>query len=267
MAKPNVAAAGSAGVRGESRRLMSKIAVTGSNGLIGSHLCADLAPDHELVRIDLRGGDKAIDIRNLDALCEAVAGCETIVHLARIGGGVEANWEDTQANIAGTYNAFEAARLAGCKRVILASSNHAVGMYEKLGAPEIHEPKNGTLLRTDVPLRPTGLYGVWKCFGEVLGRYYSDEYGLQVACMRIGMSRIEALTNVGHWMDINDEQKQKRVNSVRVTQRDLARLVRAILASDVPFGIVYAVGDNATRFWDLEAGRTLYGFWPIDGIK
>ena len=52
-----------------------------------------------------------------------------------------------------------------------------------------------------------------------------------------------------------------------MSHADLARLVRAIVASDVPFGIVYGISDNARRFWDLEAGRTLYGFWPADGIK
>ena len=52
-----------------------------------------------------------------------------------------------------------------------------------------------------------------------------------------------------------------------MSQADFARLVRAILKSDVRFGIVYGVSDNATRFWDLEAGRALYGFWPQDGVR
>ena len=122
-------------------------------------------------------------------------------------------------------------------------------------------------------MRPDGLYGVWKCFGESVGRYYSDEYGLQVACLRIGAIRKEDtpistdVKNEATWLHISDDDKRLRMKSMWMSQRDLARLVRAIMANDVPFGIVYGIGDNATRFFDLEPGRALYGFWPMDGVK
>ena len=251
---------------------MSKIAVTGANGTIGSRLCEDLARDHEVVRIDLEGVPAPVDVLDLDALEKALAGCETVVHLAGIV-KVKADWQETLVNLTGTYNAFEAARRARCKRLIFASSNHAVGMYEVDGAPAIYEPMNGMLLREDVPLRPDGLYGVWKAFGENLGRYYSDEYGMQVACLRIGAIRKndtpfpDDYSNEATWLKIDAADKRKRMAAIWMSQADLARLVRAIVASEVPFGIVYGVGDNATRFWDLEAGRALYGFWPQDGVK
>ena len=66
------------------------------------------------------------------------------------------------------------------------------------------------------------------------------------------------------WLKITDEQKRKRGASMFVSHRDIAGLVRAIIASDVPYGIVYAVSDNPTRFYDLEAARALYGHWPVD---
>ena len=249
-----------------------KIAVTGAAGQIGSRLCEDLARDSEVVRIDVRGDADPVDVLDLERLTRAVAGCETIVHLAgKVA--VKASWEDTHENLIGTYNAFEAARRAACKRVIFASSNHAVGMYEVDGAPQIYEPGSGVLLRPEVPIRPDGLYGVWKTFGESLGRYYCDEYGLKVACLRIGAVRKDDTpepkdySQEATWLKLTDDQKRKRMRAVWMSQRDLARLVRAIAASDVPFGIVYGVGDNATRFWDLEAGRALYGFWPLDGVK
>ena len=251
---------------------MSKIAVTGANGTIGSRLCEDLSVDHEIVRIDVKGVKTPVDVLDLAALEKAFAGCETVIHLAGIV-KVKADWDETNVNLTGTYNAFEAARRAGCKRLIFASSNHAVGMYEVQGAPALYEPKNGTLLREDAPLRPDGLYGVWKAFGEVLGRYYSDEYGMQVACLRIGAIRKNDtpapgdFSNEATWLRISDADKRKRMAAIWMSQADLARLVRAIVASEVPFGIVYGVSDNATRFWDLEAGRALYGFWPQDGVK
>lgn len=251
---------------------MAKIAVTGAAGNLGKRLCADLARDHEVVRIDISGTEKPIDARNLDALTQSFAGCETVVHLAGIV-KVKATWQETRDNLEGTYNAFEAARLAKCKRVIFASSNHAVGMYEVKAGPSIYRAASGTMVRNDAPLRPDGLYGVWKCFGEALGRYYCDEYGLQVACLRIGGILEEDtpvpadVSNLATWLDLSDEDKRLRYKAIWMSHRDLARLVRAIMASDVPFGIVYGVGDNATRFWDLEEGRALYGFWPMDGVK
>jgi NAD+ dependent glucose-6-phosphate dehydrogenase len=250
---------------------MAKIAVTGAAGTIGVPLCNDLARDHEVVRIDLRDADVVADVRDLDALAKAFAGCETVVHLAGFP-SLESPWEEVhETDIGGTYNAFEAARRAGCKRLIFASSNHAVGRYEVDNLPAIYEPGFGLVVRTDAEYRPDSLYGVWKVFGEALGRYYSDAHGLQVTCVRIGSMtkaddpRDESVRESSGWLPLNDEQKFKRYAATFMSQRDFARLVRCIIARDVPYAIVYGVGDNATRFWDLEPGRAIFGFWPEDG--
>jgi uronate dehydrogenase len=250
-----------------------RIAVTGANGTIGRQLCADLAKDHSVVRIDLSDSDRDADVRDLAALQAAFEGCEALVHLAGVV-SLEASWEDVYStNIGGTYNAFEAARRAGIGRVIFASSNHAVGMHEIENLPQIYEPEFGLVVGTESPFRPDSLYGVWKAFGEALGRYYSEAHAMQVACVRIGSitehddPRHASVAQSSGWLDLTEEQKFKRYASTWMSQRDFARLVRAILASEVAFGVVYGVGDNATRFWDLEPGRALYGFWPEDGVR
>jgi NAD+ dependent glucose-6-phosphate dehydrogenase len=252
---------------------MSKIAVTGSEGTIGKRLCADLARDHEVVRIDVHGAPVQADVRDFDALVDALRGCETVVHLAGAV-AVDLDWETNYSvNIGGTYNVYEAARRNGLGRIIFASSNHCIGMNEVQNAPSIYEPASGHLVGTGAPYRPDGLYGVWKAFGEVLGRYYSDKYGMQVACIRIGSitqaddPRHESVRESSGWLNLTDEQKFKRYAATWMSQRDFARLVRAILARDVPYAVVYGVGDNLTRFWDLEAGRAIYGFWPEDGVR
>lgn len=252
---------------------MSRIAVTGSAGTIGKRLCADLAEHHEVVGIDLRNADFEADVRDFNAIKAALADCDTVVHLAGTV-AVDAAWEDVYtSNIGGTYNVYEAARQNGVRRIIFASSNHAVGMNEVQNAPAIYEPGFGRVIGTDDPYRPDGLYGVWKAFGEVLGRYYSDKFGMQVACVRIGSitaqddPKHDSVRESSGWLDLTDEEKFKRYAATWMSQRDFARLVRAILARDVPFSIVYGVGDNATRFWDLEPGRAIYGFWPLDGVK
>ena len=87
-------------------------------------------------------------------------------------------WETIlQANIIGCYNLFEAARRKGVKRVVFASSNHAIGFY-----PRTHH------IGTDVTVRPDSRYGVSKAFGEALGALYADKHGLRVLCLRIGNS-------------------------------------------------------------------------------
>ena len=81
----------------------------------------DPTPEEEVVQADL--GD-------IEALRRAVAGVDGIVHLG--GKAVEAEWDIIHdANIVGCYNLYEAARLEGVKRVVFASSNHAVGFYPR----------------------------------------------------------------------------------------------------------------------------------------
>lgn len=248
-----------------------RIAVTGSSGTIGTRLCADLERDHQVVRIDLHDADVVTDVRDLGALVEASAGCDAVVHLAGVV-DVELDWETVAGtNIAGTYNVFEAARRNGIASLLFASSNHCVGFNEVENVPDIYKPSFGRVIGVTDPYRPDGLYGVWKAFGEVLGRYYSDRYGLRVACVRIGSitaaddPRDESVRESSGWLHLTDEQKFERYAATWMSQRDFAGLVRAILARPVPFAIVYGVGDNATRFWDLEPGRAIFGFWPQDG--
>jgi nucleoside-diphosphate-sugar epimerase len=252
---------------------MKRIAVTGSNGTIGSRLCADLSKHFDIVRIDQHDADVNADVRDFDAMVDALKNCETVIHLAGVV-AVDADWKSVYGtNIGGTYNVFEAARLNGVKRIIFASSNHCVGMHEVRNAPAIYEPAFGLVIGTSEPYRPDGLYGVWKAFGETLGRYYSDKYGIQVACIRIGSITqaddplAESVRESSGWLNLTDDQKFKRYAATWMSQRDFARLVRTILARDVPYAIVYGVGANRTRFWDLEAGRAIYDFWPEDGVR
>ncbi len=250
-----------------------KIAVTGAAGVIGSRLCADLARDHDVVAIDLRDTDVIADVRDLAALAHAFTGCDAVVHLAGVA-AVDTSWDDVYGpNILGTYNAYEAARLAGVGRFLFASSNHCVGMYEVENAPALYAPAFGLVVGTNAAYRPDGLYGVWKAFGETLGRFYSDAHGMLVACVRIGSITSEddpkhpSVGSSSEWLGLTREEAFARYAATWMSQRDLARLVRAIFARDVRYAIVYGVGDNATRFWDLEPGRALFGFWPEDGTR
>ncbi|MEM2876170.1 MAG: NAD(P)-dependent oxidoreductase, partial [Candidatus Bathyarchaeia archaeon] len=115
------------------------------------------------------------DITDLNSVLKAAEGMEAVVHLAA-DPRVEAPWDSIlNLNIIGTYNVFEAARRCGVKKVVFASSNHACGFAVE----------ESDLVGPDTPVRPDSLYGVSKVFGEALGRYYSDRFGLSVICLRI----------------------------------------------------------------------------------
>ena len=90
------------------------------------------------------------DLADLAQVENAVAGVDGIVHLG--GVSVEHPWDVVlSANIVGCYNLFEAARRQKVKRIVFASSNHAVGFYPR-------KRKIGV----DEPLRPDSRYGVSK---------------------------------------------------------------------------------------------------------
>ena len=111
------------------------------------------------------------DPAQVEAICEGVDG---ILHFG--GYSVEGPWDNIlQSNIIGCYNLFEAARKQGVKRIVFASSNHAVGFY-----PRHHR------IGTDVTARPDSRYGVSKVFGEAVGALYADKHGIESHLPRIG---------------------------------------------------------------------------------
>jgi uronate dehydrogenase len=147
-----------------------------------------------------------------------------------------------EANIRATHNVFEAARLAGVRRVVYASSNHATGFYRR---DERASP-------ADRP-RPDTLYGVTKVVGEALGSLYADKFGLEVVALRIGAFAAEPPDGANRPMWISSG--------------DMSRLVWAALtAPDVRFEIVYGVSATGQDWWDNEAAASRIGYAPQDAI-
>jgi uronate dehydrogenase len=224
---------------------MQNILVTGAAGDIGTRLRKllkgvyprirwsdrrtppDLAPDEEFVAADLA------DYAQVEKI---VAGIDGIAHFG--GYSVEGDWPTIlSANIVGCRNLFEAAYRAGVKRVVFASSNHAVGFYPR-------EKKIGV----DVTVRPDSRYGVSKAFGEALGALYADKHGLSVTCLRIG--------NVG------DAPIDQRRMSIWLKPEDLVQLVRiGFEHPDIRFEIFYGASGNEAAWWDNSNARR-FGYKP-----
>ena len=225
---------------------MKHILITGAGGQLGGFLREGLAGSYRLRLLDIAPvGDLGPDeefretnITDLDGLTAAAEGCDGIVHLGAVS--VEDSWEEILPNnIVGTYNLFEAARLSGVKRVLFASSNHAIGFYRR-------DQKIGP----DVTVRPDSRYGVSKAYGEALASLYADKYGLETFCMRIG--------------NVTDKPVDQRRLSIWLSPRDFTQLVRIGLDHpEIHFEVVYGVSANTRTWWDNSRAEAL-GYRPQD---
>jgi len=190
---------------------------------------ADATPDEEVAPADLT---------DLDAVLRAVKGVDGIIHLG--GFSVEGPWQTIlDANIVGAYHLFEAARQMGVKRIVFASSNHAVGFYRR-----------DETVGHDVTPRPDSRYGLSKAFGEALGNLYADKYGAEVLSIRIG--------------NVDERPRDRRRLSIWVSPRDLCQLIKIGLERPgLRHEIVYGISDNARAWWDNSNALRL-GYRPQD---
>jgi NAD+ dependent glucose-6-phosphate dehydrogenase len=189
-------------------------------------------------------GEEAVvaDIEAPAALAGPFTGVDAVVHLAAEA-SPKASWPEVRGpNIEGAYRVFEAARLAGVRRIVFASTQRVTGLYERGGAAPI---------RPDEPPRPDSLYAVSKVFGEALGRHYADAFGIHVVCLRLGWV-IERPTT--------DEMRRLWLNP-----SDLGRIVSLALEAPVRFAIYYAVSREGPSGLDLTSARRELGYVPSDG--
>jgi uronate dehydrogenase len=229
-----------------------KVLMTGAAGRIGVVLREHFKGRYGLLRLlDIAAQRPAepgedvlnVDLGDTDRLQAAMEGIDCVVHLAGIP--TEAAWERIlETNIAGSYNVFEAARSRGVRRVVFASSNHAVGFHRR----EVD-------LDTDSLTRPDSRYGVSKVFGEALGRMYADKYGLSVACLRIGPFRTP------------DRPGAERELMNWISHRDMAQLTRRCIEHPgYEFLVAYGVSNNTRNRWHNHLIGFL-GYQPEDDAE
>jgi uronate dehydrogenase len=230
-----------------SRNRPERVLLTGAAGGVGTVLRDGLAGRYAILRVsdiaplgEARDGEEAVhaDIRKPDEVDTMVQGVDAVVHLGAFP--VENTWENIlQTNIAGTYNVFESARRHGVKRIVFASSNHAIGFYRR-----------GRRIDSSVPQRPDSRYGLSKAFGEDLGSLYADKHGIGVMAIRIG-SCLERPPN-------------ERMLSTWISYRDMVHLTRVGLETPgLHFAVVYGISNNKRSWWDNSVAFGL-GYQPQD---
>ncbi|CAN7699869.1 NAD-dependent epimerase/dehydratase family protein [Rhizobium leguminosarum] len=226
---------------------MKRIAVTGAAGRVGTllrpHLSAHFGHVH---LIDLQEPAELVenetfvraDLTKLDEATAALKDIDGVVHLAGIASGIDMN-AILHANVLGTYNLYEAARINKVRRVVYASSNHATGFYPR-----------GQLVSPLDPMRPDSPYGLSKCWGELVAGLYYDTSGIRSLSIRIG--------NAGTYPN------SERSLAIWISARDLAQLVRIGLTHpQIAATVVYGVSDTDTQWWDNELAARL-GYQPQD---
>ena len=238
----------------ESRKAIvneyERILITGAAGRLGSVLRKGLVPLARKLRLAHHSPMTALhdheelvtfDLGDMEATIAACEGCDAIVHFG--AAALESPWQTIlDSNIRGTYHIFEGARKHGARRVIFASSVHAVGYYrldEQVGL--------------DDPIRPDTLYGVSKTFGESISRLYWDKFGLESVCLRLFSSF--------------SKPKNRRMLWSYLSFDDCARLTTAALtAPRVGHTISYGVSDNKVKVIDNSAANHL-GFTARDSAE
>jgi len=244
---------------------MKKVLITGMAGLVGSVIENHLRNHFSFSSLDLVdypnvNGFKG-DISNLESIKPAFKDQDAVIHLAADANGA-ATWDSLLPNnIIGTYNVFEASRLAGIKRIVVASSNHVVGFIPVKNKTyrSIYEERT-TIKSSGMPyigtneIRPCCLYGVTKSFGESLGSYYYDKFGVSVISLRIG--------GVFEKDDFGNGPSHR---ALWLSHKDLAQIMQKSIDSPLDIGskIIYGISANDLRIHDIESGENI-GYFPND---
>ena len=244
---------------------IKKVLVTGMSGLIGKVFHEQAAAKYSLSALNRRAVDGVechqADIRNLDEIETAFRCKDVVVHLAALAKS-DATWEEAlQFNVVGTYNVFEAARRAGVKRVIYASSGATVTGWEReppynavVGGDYDQVPDTWSKVTHETPARPAGLYGWSKIAGEALARYYCDAYGMSMICLRIGRVNPE------------NHPTSPREFSVWSSYRDIVQMIEKCIDAPetVRFDVFYAVSNNKWSYRDTSHAAEIVGYKPED---
>lgn len=245
-----------------------KILVTGASGLIGGLVVKHLVHKYDLSALNRRNVEGIpcvqADIADFDSILPAFKGIHTVVHLAGFTDDVT-DWEGNErVNIRGTYNVYEAARLNGVKRLIFASSGGTMLGYElespytEIVAAEYDKiPESWTMITHEWPVRPINFGYVSKVFGEVLGRMYSDQYGISVLNIRVGAVLPD------------DKPLLRRHYPGYLSHADCVQMIEKCI--DAPEMIQYeifdAISNNRYRWRDIDPARQTLGYEPTGSAE
>jgi nucleoside-diphosphate-sugar epimerase len=230
-----------------------RILLTGAGGRVGPHLLPTFADRYDLNLYDknpIPGFEDETyigDLSDIETLKTAMEGCEAVVHLAATSDEADFVSLLVPANVIGLYNVFEAALLAGVKRIIFASSVHTMARY-----PNDHPP----IETTELP-RPGTRYGITKALGETMGRYYFDRDGLEFVALRFGAfepaEKLVGNPGMRHcWLSPRDGREI---------------IIRAIEVEGVGYAIINAFSNTLGNRFSLKSQQEILDYTPQDSVE
>lgn len=284
-----------------------KVLVTGPFGEAGEAILNYLADKEQYNFTYLNRSDHpdyethVADIADYEAIRPAFEGQDAVIHLAAQS-DAGADFEDIiEPNVVGTYNVLKAMKEAGVEKLIYASSQRVMGLYEEEQAPELYgenyPSKYDTLRLTHETLpKPDGYYGASKMFGEYICRVHARRDGApeQVYSLRISSVRTEKYdhpygdaergvdrseehkvdddevwdqSQTGSWERGSEEYEEmvSRLKASWTSQRDFAHMLECCLDDqDVTYDTFYAVSGNDARWFGIEHAKAVLGYQPQD---
>ena len=243
------------------------VLLTGAGGRVGQAILRGIGDEYDWRLLDrepipaakvpdgVTDADRYVaDITDERAVRNAMDGVGAVIHLAG-DPRKTAPWDSViRNNIDGTQVVMRAAADAGVRKLAFASSNHAVGGYETDDrTPDMYRTTDEYRLDgTELP-RPGNLYGVSKATGEFLGRFYHDEHGMSVVCVRIGNLTKD-----------HPPREYERGQAMWLSHRDCAHLFDRCLQAEYGFEIVYGISDNDRKYYAIDRARDVLGYDPAD---
>ncbi|WP_150275129.1 NAD-dependent epimerase/dehydratase family protein [Paenibacillus tepidiphilus] len=226
-----------------------KLLLTGASGIIGNTIYKGLKEDG---RYDLTGADiqadedqgiVQLDIADEKRLNELTRGIDTVLHFAWMKDNDDFLGKVLDGNVSGAYKLLEAAVENGVRRVIFASSNHAMGYYKTDETPGPMDP-----------YRPDSFYGLSKCYIELLGRLYSDQGKISSINIRIGN------------FPGDDRPHSERAGHIWISERDMLQLVVCCIEADdkMTYLNLYGTSANSDNYYNIDYLEELIGYKPQD---
>ena len=241
-----------------------KVLVTGGSGRLGRYVVRELAP-HAAVTILDRAADPdaahpciRADILDLDAVRQALAGQDAVVHLAALDIGTEAPPEDYfRTNTMGTWHVLQAAQESGIARVVVASSIAALGLSEI--RPDF--PPEYLPVDEDHPMRPVHPYGVSKVAVEEIAKSFVRAGAMSVLCLR---PTLVTFPTIMAGAVARAADPDARVMFSYVTPEDAARAFRLALGwPGTGFEVLNVTAADACRDEPiLDTAARLFGTLP-----
>ena len=248
------------------------VLITGASGLIGGLTIAALGQKYEFSGLSRRKVEGIphlqADIADGNAIKPAFHGIHTVLHLAAANQEHEVNdWDATmRGTVQGTLNVYEAAREARVRRVIHMSSGCTQLAYEwddelpygtLANGPDDQIPASWEMVDVDWPVRPDSPYAVGKLFGENVGRYYADKYGISTLVIRLGAVLPD------------DRPQMRRHYPGYLSHADCVQMIDCCIDApdEMLFDVFNAISENRYRWRCTKRTKRVLGWIPTGSAE